>query len=466
MLAEMIFSAIRITMLAIPLLLAFGTAAPARSATGAPTLSLRQDQRPAANLAQSTTVEARIVAVGIPGAGAIGQVGRFLAGGPIHDTAEFASYTQPGAMLDPGRILVGSTSNFGAPRARNDEAAGSLLSIDPNGTLLTIPSGFASHDGQAITADGRVQLFSAQSPAFLNGINTPRAVTAGYAGVSDPRGLSINNAFGRIWPANVPGSLAEASTESILDPTGVPLAGAPDQRSGGVFAGDITDRQPAQLVPGALTTGAVGTAFLGRSPDGGKRAVFAALLADGSVIQMHTEQGVDGLAPAGTISPLTQADSSIRAGAILTFEPLRILYLADPLANSVAALTLLDDRQVFHAGAVQRFSSPEFDLPVGLAPTRPETEDSDWASNTTMFEFSDIYVANRGNNTIVRMQQDGTVIAVEQPILPGGGSLGDARISGIATASDGSRIWITVTGTLPGYEGLDGAVLELPAFGG
>src|SRR5262245_1170923 len=61
------------------------------------------------------SLNGRIVAVGIPGASAISAVGTFLPGGPIHDNPAFAAYTQPGAVLDPVRILVGSTSNFGAP---------------------------------------------------------------------------------------------------------------------------------------------------------------------------------------------------------------------------------------------------------------------------------------------------------------------------------------------------------------
>jgi len=62
-------------------------------------------------------------------------------------------------------------------------------------------------DGQVAALDGRLQMFSAQSPAFINGINTPSAVTAMLAGVSNPHGLSINNGFGRVWPANVPAGM-------------------------------------------------------------------------------------------------------------------------------------------------------------------------------------------------------------------------------------------------------------------
>jgi hypothetical protein len=61
---------------------------------------------------QNRTIEGGIVAVGIPGASAISPVGTFLPGGPIHDNPDFADYAQPGKILDPTRILVGSTSNL------------------------------------------------------------------------------------------------------------------------------------------------------------------------------------------------------------------------------------------------------------------------------------------------------------------------------------------------------------------
>src|SRR6185436_10643585 len=81
----------------------------------------------------------RIVAVGIPGVSAVAPVGTFLPGGPIHDKPEFQAFTQPGHVLDPTRILVGSTSNFGAPLARADQLPGSFLSIDPRGATVLVP---------------------------------------------------------------------------------------------------------------------------------------------------------------------------------------------------------------------------------------------------------------------------------------------------------------------------------------
>ena len=176
------------------------------------------------------SLRGRIIAVGIPGASAISPVGTFLPGGPIHDNSAFAAYTQPGRVLDPTRILVGSRSNFGEPKANPDQREESFLSIDPRGTdTLVIPEAFAAAGGQASILGGRVQLYSAQSPDFLNGINTPKAVTASFTGVSNPLGFSINNAFGRLWPANAPTGLYGIGTSTILDPNGAPLANAPQR---------------------------------------------------------------------------------------------------------------------------------------------------------------------------------------------------------------------------------------------
>jgi len=150
-------------------------------------------------------LEGRIVAIGIPGVSAISAVGTFLAGGPIHDKPALAAYTQPGAVLDPIRLLVASTSNFGEAPANADQLSGSILSIDPTGKgPLIVPPDFAFAGGQASAEGGAVQMYSAQSSSFQNSIHNPGAATARYTGVSNPLGLSINNAFGRVWPANAP----------------------------------------------------------------------------------------------------------------------------------------------------------------------------------------------------------------------------------------------------------------------
>jgi hypothetical protein len=258
-----------------------------------------------------TGIDARIVAVNISGASALAQIGTFLndptaCAHPIPTL--FPSYIQPGAVLDPSRILVGSASNFRAPLPASGGLEGSLLSIDPSGTrTLIVPTGLDANSNQKAVLGGAVQMFSANSPHWLNSVNNPGAYTAQYTGVGNPLGLSNNNAFGRIWPANSPFGLKGVGSSSILDPTGLPLNGAPNPLIGGVYVGDLTNRdavtnpsQP-QVIPGGLNTGGVGTALLGPSPDGTCKAVFAVVTADGSIVQEHTKKGLDGLAPSGTI---------------------------------------------------------------------------------------------------------------------------------------------------------------------
>jgi hypothetical protein len=412
---------------------------------------------------------ARVVAVGIPGAGPVTAVGKFLPGGPINDNAAFKAFTEPGRVLEPNRLLVGGASNFGAPAAVADDMPGSILSIDASTPqVLEVPPDFATAGNQAAALAGAVQLYSAQSPAFLNGVTNPQAVTAAYPGVSNILDISINNAFGRLWPANAPRGLGHEGSESILDPGGMPLAGAPDAQSGGVFFGMLTGRQPAQVVPGGLGTGAVGTAFVGRAVDDPKRALFVVVTADGALVQAHTQQGVDGLAPAGTVSDLRSRPDSgqLHVGAALkyyTADP--VLYVSDPVANAIVAVTLPKDEvgKVRTVGTIERYTDPALDLPVDLAPTTPETAHRDWSSNTTLAELADMYVLNRGNNTITRMKVDGTVIGTRKVVLPGAKSLGAAKVNGIATSPDGAKIYVTVTGRLPGHD-QEGGLLELPSF--
>jgi hypothetical protein len=437
-------------------------------------------------------LEARVVAINIPGASAIAQIGTFLnvppppCGRPI--PTFFPSYIQPGAVLDPNRILVGSRSNFGAPLAMGVGEEGSFLSIDPSGPgILSVPPHFARSGDQASTLDGAVQMFSANSPRWLNGVNNPGANTKQYAGVSNPLGLSNNNAFGRIWPANAPFGDTGVGSSSILDPNGLPLATppnhAPNPKIGGVYVGALTDRdavttpKQSQVIPGALNTAAVGTALLGPSPDGTCRAVFAVVTADGAIVQEHTAKGLDGLAPAGTVQSIVGRswDPPIdfiepRFGVIMNpytqLPVVRQLIVSEPFNNTIAVINLLiggtSPDQVFKLGSVTRIGSDaSLNLPVDLAPAKRDTDDPNWASNTTLDNGSDFYVANRGDNTIVRMKQDGTVVAIRSVHVHGRPLHRDDSLNGIATSPDGSKIYVTFIN--PGPAAFHG-ILELPAF--
>ena len=435
-------------------------------------------------------LEARVVAINIPSASSIAQVGTFLneppppCGRPI--PTFFRSYIQPGAVLDPNRLLVGSRSNFGAPLAIGVGEEGSFLSIDPSGPgILSVPPNFARSGDQASTLDGAVQMFSANSPNWLNGVNNPGAKTKQYTGVSNPLGLSNNNAFGRIWPANAPFGDTGVGSSSILDPNGLPLATppnhAPNPKLGGVYVGSLTNRdvvttppQP-QIIPGELNTGAVGTALLGPSPDGSCRAVFAVVTADGAIVQEHTAKGLDGLAPANTVQSIVgrswdpPTDIQPRFGVIMNpyIQPpvVRQLFVSEPFSNTIAVINLViagtAPNQVFGFQSRTRISSPALNQPVDLAPAKRDTDDVNWASNTTLDNGSDFYVANRGDNTIVRMRQDGAMVAIRRVEIHGRPLHREDSLNGIATSPDGSKIYVTFTN--PGPAALQG-VLELPAF--
>ena len=84
------------------------------------------------------------------------------------------------------------------------------------------------------------------------------------------------------------------------------MAGAPSTVAGGVFAGAMTNRNASSTH--GLTTAALGTAIVTKSPDLTGRAVFVAIEADGSVVQINVLKGVDGLAPPGTVIPVAKID--------------------------------------------------------------------------------------------------------------------------------------------------------------
>jgi hypothetical protein len=157
-------------------------------------------------------------------------------------------------------------------------------------------------------------------------------------------------------------------------------------------------------------------------------------------------------------------DGSPRLGVLVNYEPTRILYVSEPFEHTIAVLALVDDGVIFRVAAVHRFHADALNQPVDLATAATETSDPDWASNTTLEEEADFYVANRGDNTIVRMDQDGMVVAVRRVRLANGQALGNGRLNGIAVSPDGRTIWVTVLGKLAGQGNLEGAVLALPAF--
>ena len=431
------------------------------------------------NSAVPVPLTAVVVATGIPGAGAIAQIGLFHKGGPF--AAGFAPFTAAGRILAPTRLFVASSSNFGAPLARPQEAPGSILSLDVSNGVVDVPPAFAAAidpgvivtptSAAASALGGAVMLYTAQTPAFLNGRINPAAATKDLPSVSLPLGISFNNGFGRPWFANAPNGAGGNGTITVTDPNGIGFLGAPDLTAGGVFTGNETNR--IGTTSGGLTAAAVATALATKSPDllVPQRAVFFAALADGRIDQVHVEKGVDPLVGAGAFTPLpvvdrataesTDPDAATRVGMVFNWAPTRILYVSDPLANRILAVDISDEgtapQPIFAASNPRYIRSPRFDVPIDIAAATPEVAARNFASNTTLGAGSDLYVLNRGNNSIVRIRQSGDIVSVRQiesAATPG------FRVNGIAVSDDARTIWVTAT--LPNRGGV---VLRMSAFG-
>jgi hypothetical protein len=420
---------------------------------------------------------ARLVATGLRGAQGIRQVGRFHSGGAITSNPAFLLQTQAGHVLVPERLLVALDDNLGAPPADASQAPGTVLSIDTRaattGRPLAIPPDLAAHPPERGAA---VQLFSAQAAAFLNRRYNPRAATADFAAVAGPRYLSINNAFGRPWVANAPFGMRGMGSESVIDPDGAPLDNAPSNLAGGVFAGARTPRtsvainvrpgwfeallnrqDSAQLTPGAIERGALGTAFLGASPDGSGFATFAIVTGRGAVVQAHVQDGIDGLAPDDTVHVGDQDPGLI--GAAFKWSPSRVLFLADPLRDRIVTLNLGDDGRHFVAQNTQAITSHFLHRPVDLAAAIPEIANPRFASHTTLAGDSDLYVLNRGDGSLLRLRQDGRPVA-RAVIEVDGQRIGGGRLRSMAVSADAQRLWLIVEHDGP----QDCWLVELGAF--
>ena len=141
----------------------------------------------------------------------------------------------------------------------------------------------------------------------------------------------------------------------------------------------------------------------------------------------------------------------------------RQLFVSEPFYNTIAVVNLdvvgPAGNQVFGLLSVTRISSRALNLPVDLAPVQRDNDNLNWASNTTLDDGSDFYVANQGDNTIVRMTQRGSVVAI-RGVTINGKPLDQIALNGIAISPDGTTIYATVIDPNDGQ----GGVLALPAF--
>lgn len=421
----------------------------------------------------------KVIAAGIPESADIIQVGPFIDSGhdsPFAVDQGFLNYIQPNKVLDKNRLLVGSGINFGAASAFpvNGHLDGSVISVatDRDDTII-VPVDFASTidtntNPQPFTSDSSVIMYAANSDAYLNYHNRPESLTALHSSCSFPTGLSTNNAFGRPWIANSPYGSNGGGTNTVVDPDGQPLFALLTESDGGVFASGLSERNP-QFIEGALTHGAMGTVFIGPSPERNEyiRATFLVANGDGSIAQVHVLEGIDGLTPPAVITPLEQEldkavahDENAIKHVGMVFNWVggigKAVYVTDALANRIAVVKLSQGSYVFNIedDSISYITAPELNIPIDITPVSPEFANADFASVTTLAAGSDMYIANRGNNTIVRMKQDGTVVAVKNIVVDGIGTL-DAqstnKVKAMTISWDAKKIYLVIGGTHPNY---------------
>ena len=161
------------------------------------------------------------------------------------------------------------------------------------------------------------------------------------------------------------------------------------------------------------------------------------------------QDGVDGLAAPGTVGRLYIDDDPGVIGIAFKWNPQRVLYIAGSARDRLVLLHLEDDRRHFTVGRTSAIMSPALKQPVDVAAALPEIANPSFASHTTLAGGSDLYIANRGDGSLLRVSQDGHVLARARIEVPGLGALGRDRIRAIAVSADAQRVWLTLQGELP-----------------
>ena len=151
-------------------------------------------------------------------------------------------------------------------------------------------------------------------------------------------------------------------------------------------------------------------------------------------------------------------------GMAFQWNPDRVLYVADAGRDRLLLLHLRDDRRQFLVERTSVIAAPQLRQPVDLAAAVPEVGNAGFASHTTLAGGADLYVANRGDGSLLRIDQRGAVLARAVIDLPGGSIVGAGRLRALAVSADAQRLWLTLQGEVPGFPGQDGALIEVSAF--
>src|SRR5258706_14623495 len=147
----------------------------------------------------------------------------------------------------PTRRCVGSEPNLGRQHvklrrsARRRRRGGGFVPVDrlERGACPERPAEFREERRSGLDPRRRRADVQREQPPLVQRHQQPRRENRFlHWGL----GLSNNNAFGRLWPANAPFGDAGVGASTILDPTGLPLKGAPNPVIGGVYARSLTNR--------------------------------------------------------------------------------------------------------------------------------------------------------------------------------------------------------------------------------
>ena len=176
---------------------------------------------------------------------------------------------------------------------------------------------------------------------------------------------------------------------------------------------------------------------------------------DGALAQVHVEDGVDGLAPPGTLAPLARPAAEDRSepgrvGMVFNWVPDRFLYVTDPGNDAIAAAAILtttsgsSSRRDATAGepALLGAGRPRAGSARDRQPRVLEQHDGSPAARTCTSPTA----ARARSCACARTAGSWPSPAIA---LPGRGVVGAGQLNGIAVSSDAGRIWVSLSGAAP-----------------
>ena len=362
-------------------------------------------------------LRARIVAVGIAGAGAVAPVGAFHPGGPIRDKAEFFAFTQPGRILDRAACWSQATRILARRSrwrtSRRDRSCRSIRMDRRSSFRRSLPR-------PAIKRQRWADGFSS-SPRNLRRSSTPsrrrkRSRQRSLRSAIPSASRSTMRSGGCGFPA--PGGLCGQGPGSTIDRRHAP--GRRAEQTGGRGLSETAPTGPNRSSP----AGCAPVAMLPACRRTAASARFAVLTADGACsARMPSSMWMAW--PRRHRSPDCAACrvhyAAARTGAAVqrsSLGPGSIQHVTEPGHNAITALTLGNDDRV-SAATHANFQHPNSIFRLILPGAEIANPGSQQHHIGGRF---DMYVEPRQRQAHrVRMRQDGVVVRCDGSASPNGG---------------------------------------------